>query len=158
MEGMDEDCQAIIEAKSLFLDSEILPQLAIIRGNFSQLVHTITALEERLPLVRAMELVENLKDKLTLEPFAAKLHQVLDKNPGFNKMQQITKVLRGSEEAFEGSDANATAMMGNAPLVTCDVERTFSTLKDINSHKRASLTEDHIKDIMIIQWNSKCNL
>eukprot|EP00095_Tigriopus_kingsejongensis_P011962 maker-scaffold476_size161517-snap-gene-0.44 protein:Tk11962 transcript:maker-scaffold476_size161517-snap-gene-0.44-mRNA-1 annotation:"PREDICTED: uncharacterized protein LOC100897181" len=153
VEVMEDDSQAIVEAKKLFKDPEILPQLAILKGNFPVLVHTITALEGRLPLVKSMELVDELQEKLTLEPFAEKLKTVLKKNPGLDKMRKVAKVLKGSQEDFEGNDPNTTANLANAPMVTCDVERTFSALRDLNTPKRARLSEEHIKDVLIIQWN-----
>ena len=77
------------------------------------------------------------------------------KNLGFDKIHKISKVLRGSEDDFEGEDPNLIAIKANAPVVTCDVERTFSLLKDVNSAKQWNLTEEHIKEIMMIQWNHK---
>eukprot|EP00095_Tigriopus_kingsejongensis_P009326 snap_masked-scaffold486_size158769-processed-gene-0.14 protein:Tk09326 transcript:snap_masked-scaffold486_size158769-processed-gene-0.14-mRNA-1 annotation:"hypothetical protein DAPPUDRAFT_258391" len=127
-------------------------------GNFPVLVHTITALEGRLPLVKSMELVDELQEKLTLEPFAEKLKTVLKKNPGLDKMRKVAKVLKGSQEDFEGNDPNTTANLANAPMVTCDVERTFSALRDLNTPKRARLSEEHIKDVLIIQWNLLDNI
>lgn len=155
VEGMDDDSQAIVQAKKLFNDHDILPQLAIIKSTFPVLVHTITALERRLPLVQSMDLVEKLQEKLLLEPFAEKLKKVLEKNPGFKKLQMVARVLRGSIEDFEGEDPNSPAMFANAPIVTCDVERSFSYLRDLNAPKRSCLTEEHCKDNLIIQWNSK---
>ena len=149
---------AIIEAKRLFQDPEIPRQLCTIKANFPKLVQTINALQERIPLVKSVELVEKLQETLVLEPFKEKFAAVLKKNSGFSKMQKIAKVLSGSEEDFEGMDPNATANMANAPIVTCEVERTFSALKDLNTPKRACLTEEHIKDVLIIQCNSHTSL
>ena len=56
---------------------------------------------------------------------------------------------------FEGEDPNLIAIMANVHVVTCDVERMFSLLKDVNSAKRGNLTEEHVKEIMMIQWNHK---
>lgn len=155
---MEDDSQAIVEAKKVFQDSEILPQLAIIKANFTVLVHTITAMEERQFLVKSVERVERLQASLTLQPFAGKLEEVLQKNPGFEKMRKIPNVLRGSESDFSGEDANDIAMMTNAPIVTCNVERCFSSLRDVNTPKRGRLTVEHIKDILVIQWNRKIDL
>eukprot|EP00095_Tigriopus_kingsejongensis_P000833 maker-scaffold63_size435493-snap-gene-3.26 protein:Tk00833 transcript:maker-scaffold63_size435493-snap-gene-3.26-mRNA-1 annotation:"PREDICTED: uncharacterized protein LOC100897935" len=142
VKGMEDDSQAIIETKKVFEDKDILLQLAIIRGNFSIL--------ERLPLVQGIELVEKLQERMTLEPFAEKLQKVLDKNPGFKQIQKVARVLRGSEEDFEGSDCNSVAMMANAPIVTCDAERVFSYLKDLNTPKRTRLTQEHVKDMLML--------
>ena len=158
VEGMEDDSQAIVEAKKLFQDLDIVPQLAVIKANFTVLIRTIKALEGRLLLVKSMEFVEKLQEELTLEPFAGKLKAVLGKNPGFAKMQQMAKALSGSEANLEGIDANQMANMANAPIVTCDVERTFSCLRDLNTPKRGSLNEEHIKDVLVIQWNNHTDL
>ena len=152
---MEDDSQAIMQAKKLFQGPHILPQLAIIKANFKVLVHTITALEERLPLVKSVELINQLQEKLTLEPFKEKLRAVLEKNPGLEKMKKVARVLNGSLEDLEGINPNTMANLANAPMVTCDVERTFSVLRDLNTPKRGSLTVEHIKDSLIIQWNCK---
>eukprot|EP00095_Tigriopus_kingsejongensis_P008125 maker-scaffold256_size235750-snap-gene-0.9 protein:Tk08125 transcript:maker-scaffold256_size235750-snap-gene-0.9-mRNA-1 annotation:"hermansky-pudlak syndrome 3 protein" len=61
-----------------------MAQLTIIRANFQVVVHTITSLEERLPLVQSM-----LVEKLKLEPFATKLADVLSKNPSSRRMSRM---------------------------------------------------------------------
>eukprot|EP00095_Tigriopus_kingsejongensis_P011054 snap_masked-scaffold23_size669530-processed-gene-1.11 protein:Tk11054 transcript:snap_masked-scaffold23_size669530-processed-gene-1.11-mRNA-1 annotation:"PREDICTED: uncharacterized protein LOC100897935" len=140
IEGMKEDAQSIIEAKKLFKDEEVMAQLTIIRANFQVVVHTITSLEERLPLVQSMQLVENLVEKLKLEPFATKLVDVLSKNPRYAKAQKISKLLRGSQEDHEGlDDPNSSANMGNCPIVTCDVGSiTEAGLAELLSFKDCS--------------------
>ena len=63
----------------------------------------------------------------------------------------MARFLRGSNVAFEGSHANSVAMLANAPIVTSDVEKVFSYLKDLNTSKRAGWTEKHIKDLLMLQ-------
>ena len=92
--------------------------------------------------------MENLQNQLTLEPFADKLKMILDKNPGFWKLHKVSNVLRGSMEDFEGEDPNLPAMLSNAPIVTCDAERSFSFLRVVNQPNRRKLTED----ILMLQW------
>ena len=53
-----------------------------------------------------MGYVEDLKETLTLEPFATKLKEVLMKNLGFDKIHKISKVFRRSEDDFEVEDPN----------------------------------------------------
>ncbi len=142
-----------MEAKRLSINHKIFPKLAIIKSNFPVPVNTITALERRLPLVDSIKLVEKLKEKMLLEPFATKLNKVLEKNPGFSWMQKVARVPCGSVDDFEGNDPNEPAILANAPVVSCDVERRFSALTDVNVPKRCNLSEEHVKDALIIQWN-----
>jgi hypothetical protein len=38
-------------------------------------------------------------------------------------------------------------------MTSVDCERAFSIFKDLLTNKRNRLTEDHLRDQMIIQWN-----
>ena len=105
---------------------------------------------------KSLEIVKKVKQKITLEPFATKVKEILDKNPGFNFLARMGQVLEGSPESLEtGESPNLPAIYSNAPVTSVDVEHAFSTFKDIMSPKRMSLREDHIKDILVIQWNKR---
>lgn len=41
-----------------------------------------------------------------------------------------------------------------APMVSCDVERSFSLYKTLLNDKRTSFTEDSIEKYMIVYYNS----
>jgi len=45
------------------------------------------------------------------------------------------------------------ANFASAPVVSVDVERFFSSLKGLLSFNRLNLTESHVKDQMLLQWN-----
>lgn len=106
-----------------------------------------------MSLVEAMKIVEKVQRELILEPFATKLKEQLEKKPGFKIMQEISKVLGGSTEAFTGSNPNLPAIFINAPIVMVDCERSFSIMKTVNASNRLSMTEKHVRDTMIVQWN-----
>ena len=116
------------------------------------------ALQERLSLVKSMEIIKKVQEELFMEPYSGKLRQVLNKNPGFKKFQNASKVLRGSLITSLVMSLDMTpdfpALVANAPIVTVDCERSFSNLKDLLSPKRQSLSKGHIKDMMVIQWNA----
>ncbi len=88
---LEDDSRAIMEAKTLFNNSDIPSQLAVIQGHFSILIHTITALEARQPLVNSIDLVKKVKE-------------ILLKNSGYEKIKKMAKVLKGSVDDFEGDD------------------------------------------------------
>ena len=67
-------------------------------------------------------------------------------------------VLSGSEANLEGINANQIASMANALIVTCDVKRTFSCLRDLNTPKRGALNKRLINVVLIIQWNNHTDL
>ena len=150
--GMDNDSQAMIQAKCVLEDPQLPTELAVIKGTFLVIAWSIKALEERQSLVKAMEVAEKVQENLTLEPFARKLNELLKKNPGFETLQKVSRVLRGECSSFESHcyDPNLPSVLRNVPLVTVDCERCFSALKGINSPKRLSLSEAHVGDAMII--------
>ncbi|QQP37880.1 Uncharacterized protein FKW44_018297, partial [Caligus rogercresseyi] len=41
-----------------------------------------------------------------------------------------------------------------APITSVDCERVFSKLKSLLSDQRTSLTEKHVKDMLILQWSN----
>ena len=46
-------------------------------------------------------------------------------------------------------------MMANASINTCDTERIFSYLKDLNTLEMARLTKEHAKDLLVLRYSSK---
>ena len=128
----------------------------LIQASFTLLVDSITKLEKRQSLADAIQIVENLVAQLTLEPYASKLKSVLDKNPGYKILFKVSKVIRGSVQDFEGiGDPNLPALLANAPVTSLDCERVFSHFNDLLGVKRRKMTEEHLKDHMMVQWNKE---
>jgi hypothetical protein len=78
----------------------------------------------------------------------------LKKNPGFEWLNKISKVISGERVQDFNVSPSTVVNFTYAPMVSVDCERAFSHFKDILSSKRRKLTETHLKDIMIIQWNN----
>ena len=105
-------------------------------------------------LVQALEIMENVKKSLTIPEFKAKLDKILEKNPGYEKLEKMGAVLSGNTVSdIAREDPNVIASFRCAPMTSVDCERAFSCFKDLLSTKRARLTEGHLKDQMLIQWN-----
>jgi len=130
----------------------------LIKGNFQTLANSIKALEECFPLVQSVNIVRQVEESLHLDPFSKKFAEVLKKNPGFADLLNIAKILSGEPVEKEDrsklpQDPAVLANFACAPITSVDVERFFSSLKDLLSSKRLSLTETHVRDQMMIQWN-----
>ncbi len=134
-----------------------MAQLSVIKWNFTGLTHTITALEGRLPLVDAMKIVKNVSEEPHFEPFKSELEDILRRNPDFGIIQNLAKVLSGDITSVEGEGPTSPYLFSKAPVATVDAECCFSKFKDRLSDER-SFTEDHLKDALVIQWNSECRL
>jgi len=44
-------------------------------------------------------------------------------------------------------------MFSHAPVTSVNSERTFSKLKKVLTNNRTRLTEKHIRDVLLVQWN-----
>lgn len=153
IQSLPDDSRAIKVSKELLEGSELSNDLAMIKANFKVLRESITLLEERLPLREALSIIQKVKNSLTIPKFAGKMDEILKKNPGFEKLSQIGSVLSGEKVQGLKEDPNIIASFSCAPMTSVDCERAFSTFKELLSIKRNRLTEDHLKDQMLIQWN-----
>ncbi len=78
----------------------------------------------------------------------------INRNPGFEKMAQIGAVLSGESVQDIQEDPNVLVSFRCTPMMYVDCERAFNVFKDILGSKRNKLTEEHLKDQMLLQWNS----
>jgi hypothetical protein len=69
---------------------------------------------------------------------------VLEKNPGLSKLIEIVKVLTGGVIQIDLAQ-DMIAAMKFAPMVSCDVERSFSVYKQILSDKRICFTPENLE-------------
>jgi hypothetical protein len=89
---------------------------------------------------------------------ATKLKRILSRNPGFDKLVQISGLLRGegelepNEEEFSLSDI---ARFKYAPVTSCDVERSFSQYKTVLADNRQSFRFDNLKMYLVVHCNAK---
>ena len=94
-----------------------------------------------------MELVKN------------KIKSVLDKNLGYRSMCSISNVLTGQnfnrsgfEEELASSDL---AYFKYAPIVSADVERSFSKYKNVLADNRCSFTFENLRMFTVIYCNAQ---
>lgn len=154
MQQLEDESVAIVRAKKLFKYDVLPVQLATIKANFKRLVTAITSLEGHLPLKESVAIVEKVQAELTLEPFASKLSSILEKNPDFAKMRNLVRIINGDSAAdLGGASPNDPFLFSHAPITSIDCERTFSKLKAVLTDHRMRLTEKHVRDVLLVQWN-----
>ena len=88
-----------------------------------------------------MKIVQKIREELILEPFASKLEDVLNKNPGFKLMELYSDVLSGKETDLGITDPSVPILFSNAPITSVDCKRSFSKLKIVLSDLRTRLTD-----------------
>lgn len=158
----ESQCAAIPKAKRLMASSTIQAHLACIEANFSKLPEYIVRLEHsHLSLTQQFDVIENLKTDLAdngseiCDAVEAKLEFVLNKNPGFKRMKKICNILQGSTEESDEFSAHQLAAFKFAPMASVDVERSFSTYKQLYRDNRHNFTFENLKSHLIIHCNTK---
>ena len=97
---------------------------------------------QRISMEDQLNVLEDLKEIISDKPtYLKKLNDSLAKNPDLIPFTSVIDPRKRIEREY-------------CPLVTVDVERSFSRFKDLLTSKRRRLTEDNIKHHMIIGFNS----
>lgn len=155
-----------IDCKIILNNIEALPQdLAFVKANYGFINELLTKLETQgLELSESVELIQNLKTRInnikgtTAERIKTKLGEVLRKNEGFNLLIKISNILRGNHEENIQMDPSIISKFKFAPITSVDVERSFSSYKQILSDRRQSfLIENLEKHLIVSIYNSVTN-
>ena len=138
-----------IRKDSLFLG------LAFIHCHLAFLPSTIPRLEKSgLPLTEALSLMDSASSKISGIPgtisaaLQAKMCSVLAKNPALNTMRLVGQILKGDKETVLppeiGINTHDVVALKYCPVVSADVERSFSVYKNILSDRRHRFTNDNL--------------
>ena len=100
-----------------------------------------------------MKIVQEVREQLPLEPFATKFRKVLSNNPGSKMLEKYATALLGKDVDMEGTDPYVPILFLNAPITCVYGERFLSKLKILLADQRTRLTEAHVRDILLPQWN-----
>ncbi|KAI1697026.1 hypothetical protein DdX_18735 [Ditylenchus destructor] len=86
-----------------------------------------------------------------------KLDFVMQNSPLLSKMAEIAKVQNGEEAELEVETMapKQLSVMKYAPMVNCDVERSFSIYKNILTDNRASFSEVNLEMYIICNYETR---
>lgn len=80
-----------------------------------------------------------------------KIENILNKNPGFKPLCQIDSFINGTAELLpETISANIAPKFKYCPVTSVDVERSFSTYKNILNDRRHNLTTEHLEQYLVV--------
>jgi hypothetical protein len=131
----------IIPAKDLVKSNTLENSLIEIR-RMSFLTEAISELQNQgLKTCKQLEIIESVEDQLSGNSLV-KLEKSLLKNPDLKKFTD-------GENDYEFRYNTRFA-----PLVSVDVERSFSLYKDILSDKRQNMTSKTIENLNVISFNN----
>jgi len=133
--------KVIISAKDLVKSNTLENSLIEIRG-MSFLTEAISELQNQgLKTCKQLEIIESVKDQLSGNSLV-KLEKSLLKNPDLKKFTD-------GENDYEFRYNTRFA-----PLVSVDVERSFSLYKDILSDKRQNMSTKTIEHLNVFSFNN----
>ncbi|KAI1710627.1 hypothetical protein DdX_10690 [Ditylenchus destructor] len=151
-------------SQELFNKQGVAHQLAYIQCNFSTLPKAITKLESQgLTLSQNLEVLAEVKTAISNagghigQKIQTKLDFVMQNNPGLSKMAEIAKVQNGEEAELEVETMapKQLAVMKYAPMVNCDVDRSFSIYKNILTDNRTSFIEVNLEMYIICNYKTR---
>lgn len=159
-----DDAISIKETQKILDDPSLEANLVFIHANYGYLPDTIEKLETQgLPLATSIEIVRKVCDKLssvsgiTGKLINDKFKNVLDKNKGFEILQEILNVLSddkiGANKFPEHLSIQESIYFKYAPITSVDVERSFSIYKNLLSSNRRSFEFENLKKSFIVQCN-----
>ncbi|XP_016656871.2 uncharacterized protein LOC107882682 [Acyrthosiphon pisum] len=162
-----EDAISIQKAKKCLDNPNLENNLAYIKSNFSILSVTIDKLQAKnMSLATSLNIIENIEETLkTLngehgKHIYFKLKNVLEKNSGLSKLKHISNILDGEENTNIGEllgelTCSDIVYFKYAPIVSVDVERSFSTYKTLLADNRRKFKFDNLAKHLIIQCNTQ---
>lgn len=160
------EAMAVRQSKEAFNDSDIKKNIALISTHFSHIPAGIKKLETRgLALTESIQLMNKIRQINSTLPdvfprrVKEKFENILCNNPGFEPLCQIDSFINGTGELLpETISANIAPKFKYCPVTSVDVERSFSTYKNILSDRRHNLTTQHLEQYLIVYVYKNTNV
>jgi hypothetical protein len=161
-----ESCH-IRELQTLLKDKKLINDLVFINSNYDCLAKFIKQLEANdVLLIDNMKLINNIIDHLksindSTDLGLNRFVGILEKNPGYDKISLISKIISGKQLTSEELEVNLNltpeeiSSFKYSPITNCEVERAFSRFKHVFNERKFNLTEANLKYHLIIYCNSK---
>jgi hypothetical protein len=152
--SLDNDAVSIVNVKNILQTQkdELKAELCRIKTHYVFLTRTIIQLETQgLTLSESLAIMAEAIRKITIAPDAVireKMAAVLEKNHGLKQLSAVMNLNMDEIKKYdEFHDTTPTdlASFKFAPIVSCDVERSFSDYKNLLTDNRRSFSLDHLK-------------
>ena len=158
---LNDDVVSINLCKSISSTPHFKNDLAFISTNYGCLPQIVDHFQKQNSLLtdsfslleNSIKLISEVKGKEGEEIYS-KMQNILAKNQGLQELKTISMIHKG-ENIDTPYSPKEIASFKYAPLVSCDVERSFNVYKDILTCKRMNLTDSNIKYHLVIACNMK---
>ena len=107
-----------------------------------------------------IEVIERVSANLQHEVGKKKLLSVLSKNSGYSQLKTVAEAVDTGKEIPENTPVVAhwsfeeLALARKAPMISCDVERSFSKYNSLLCDNRTSLQDETIKKLLFLSCNT----
>jgi hypothetical protein len=161
---LNDDSAQLKKCKELIADAPTLPtDLAFIKSYVAFLPECITKLETHgLSLNSQIEIIEEVSAKIGAirgrkgRILQEKCAQVFGKNSGYTTLRKLnTAFVEGLPCTEISRNPKILSAYLYAPLVSVDVERSFSEYKFVLSDRRQSFAQENLEKHLFIMHNSK---
>lgn len=154
------DAQSIALARSSLEKKELKSELAYIASNFGFIVNVLNDLQKYgRDIMSVVDQITNVESRLRAVKGRVgvdvynKFKSVLNKNPSYADVTIVAKILGGDTSCTSVLEANRIPEFKFAPLVTAEVERSFSMEKNLLSDRRRSLTSENLEMTVVCHYN-----
>lgn len=157
-----DDAKCVVEAKEAIKVKGVKADLAFVKSNFSSIPIAITKLEAKgVLLSEAISNFESVKGDLKAIPrrkeFIQKFENVYAKNKGLQTLVKIANILEGkqteTDEYIDELTPNELNAFKYSPIVSCDVERSFSAYNRLLEDCRRSFVFENLQKHVVIHCN-----
>ncbi|KAF6211244.1 hypothetical protein GE061_014361 [Apolygus lucorum] len=157
----ESDSQYIAKAKKSMASTETKAQLTFIKAYMDSIPQLISKLEySEKELIQVVDEMKKFEDRATSWPGSIgtsvrnKLEYVLSRNPAWKTIIDISRSLKGeTPETPLSYTANELSNFKYLPLVSVDVERSFSRMKQLLTDLRHSFKTENLEKHLIVQVN-----
>uniref|UniRef100_A0A915DTK8 HAT C-terminal dimerisation domain-containing protein n=1 Tax=Ditylenchus dipsaci TaxID=166011 RepID=A0A915DTK8_9BILA len=137
--------------------------LAYIHSYFAVIPSAIGNLEsEGMELTVSLRIFLEVKSAVKKAPgeigrkVEKKFEYVMRNNPGLERLLAASKVLSGDFDETNTPSPNVIAAYKYAPVVSCDVERSFSIYKNILAENRTNFTPKNLEMYIVCNCEANC--
>ncbi|XP_077528186.1 uncharacterized protein LOC144139806 [Haemaphysalis longicornis] len=154
----EDESVAVRRAQKVLHDVTLACDLAYLCAHFTFLATTIQKLESSgTTLTENIQLILDAQERFASAPRGPvadraieKLKSVLDRNPGFSTLTELSEVLSGGHTAIpDGIKTSNVPKYKYAPLTSVDVERSFSAYKTILTDRRHNFKPENLEIVLV---------
>jgi hypothetical protein len=146
-----ESAVAVRESQTAFSVPKIACSMSYVHSNFVWIPDIKNLETTGLSLEESIDILLNAEVKLSVrgetgEKVYRKFQAVLKRNPGYSTFMAVCKILNGEDtNSSDDISLGKFHLLKFAPVISCNLERSFSAYKRILSDRQLSMTAENME-------------